>query len=202
MVQTIKNLLSETEKLTRAILNGKLDMRGDGAAYQGAWGELLNGVNKLIDAFVNPINVTAEYIDRISKGDIPPKIDEDYKGDFNEIKNNLNMLIEAMDEITQVATELANGNLTIKVTERSAQDKLMQALAKMVCGLSEVVANIQTAAHQVMAGSQEMSSSSHSSPRAPRSNRLRWKRSPPPWSRWPRISSKIPTMPSRRKRSL
>ena len=28
-------------------------------------------MNKLIDAFVAPINVTAEYVDRISKGDIP-----------------------------------------------------------------------------------------------------------------------------------
>jgi len=160
MLKTIKDLLGETQKLTRAIYDGKLDIRGDSAAYQGAWSDLVTGINKLADAFVNPINVTAEYIDRISKGDIPPKIDEDYRGDFNEIKNNLNMLIDAMNEVTQVATELADGNLTVKVTERSAQDKLMQALAKMVSGLSEVVANIQTAAHQVMAGSQEMSSGS------------------------------------------
>ncbi len=159
MLQIIKDLLSETEKLTRATQDGKLDTRGNGGAYQGAWSDLVNGINKLIDAFVGPINVTAEYIDRISKGDIPEKIKDDYKGDFNEIKNNLNMLIEAMNEVTQVATELANGNLTIKVAERSAQDRFMQAMAKMVSGLSEVVADIQTAAHQVMAGSQEMSSS-------------------------------------------
>ena len=159
MVKILKGLLGETEKLTRATLNGKLDIRGDAAAYQGTWSEMVNGINKLIDAFVNPINLTAEYIDRISKGDLPPKITEDYKGDFNEIKNNLNMLIEAMNEVTQVATELANGNLTAKVVERSAQDKLMQALAKMVSGLSEVVTNIQLASHQVTAGSQEMSAS-------------------------------------------
>jgi methyl-accepting chemotaxis protein len=160
MLQIIKDLLGETEKLTQATQDGKLDTRGNGAAYQGAWSDLVNGINQLIDAFVGPINVTAEYIDRISKGDIPEKIKDDYKGDFNEIKNNLNMLIEAMNDVTQVATELANGNLTIKVAERSAQDRFMQAMAKMVSGLSEVVANIQTAANQVMAGSQEMSSSS------------------------------------------
>ena len=51
---------------------------------------LVDGVNKLIDAFVGPINVTAEYVDRISKGDIPPKITDTITGDFNEIKNNLN----------------------------------------------------------------------------------------------------------------
>ena len=54
-------------------------------------------MNKLIDAFVAPINVTAEYVDRISKGDIPPKITDTYHGDFNEIKNNLNACIDAIN---------------------------------------------------------------------------------------------------------
>ncbi len=90
MVQIIKALLKETERLTTATLVGKLDSRGNAGDYQGAWGELVLGINQLIDAFVRPINVTAEYVERISKGDIPNKITEDYKGDFNEIKNNLN----------------------------------------------------------------------------------------------------------------
>ena len=38
--------------------------------------------------------VSAEYVDRISKGDIPPKITDTYHGDFNEIKNNLNNCID------------------------------------------------------------------------------------------------------------
>ena len=60
------------------------------------WGKLIGGVNDLCDAFVGPINVTAEYVDRISKGDIPPKITDTYNGDFNEIKNNLNNCIDTM----------------------------------------------------------------------------------------------------------
>ena len=51
----------------------------------------MGGVNDLINAFVAAINVTAEYVDRISKGDIPRKITDVYNGDFNEIKNNLNL---------------------------------------------------------------------------------------------------------------
>ena len=156
----LKQYGEEVGSLIDATKNGKLNTRGNAAAFAGDWGSLITGVNDLIEAFVAPIKVTADYIDRISKGDTPSKITDEYKGDFNEIKNNLNTLIEAMNEVTQVATELANGNLSVKVEERSAQDKLMQALARMVSGLSEVVANIQGAAHQVTAGSQEMSSSS------------------------------------------
>ena len=160
MLDTIRNILSETENLTKATQDGKLDERGDAAMYKGAWNELVHGINRLIDAFVAPINVTAEYVDRISKGDTPSKITDEYKGDFNEIKNNLNVLIDAMNEVTAVASEIAGGNLTVKVKERSAQDKLMQAMATMVDGLTDVASNIQTVANQVMAGSQEMSASS------------------------------------------
>ena len=71
--------------------------RGNAQQFAGGWGELVGGVNKLIDAFVAPINVTAEYVDRISKGDIPPKITDTYNGDFNEIKNNLNSCIDVMN---------------------------------------------------------------------------------------------------------
>ncbi len=155
----LKQYGEEVAGLIQATQNGKLNTRGNAAAFAGDWSKLITGVNDLIEAFVAPIKVTANYIDRISKGDTPAKITDDYKGDFNEIKSNLNVLIDAMNEVTQVATDLANGNLTVKVEERSAQDKLMQALARMVAGLSEVVSGIQGAALQVTSGSQEMSSS-------------------------------------------
>jgi len=35
------------------------------------------------------------HVDRISKGDIPPKITDSYNGDFNTIKNNLKPALRA-----------------------------------------------------------------------------------------------------------
>src|SRR5208337_5504128 len=77
----------------------------------------------------------------------------------NEIRNNLNMLIDAMNTITALAQEIANGNLVVTVEERSGQDKLMQAMKKMVTDLTTIAVDVQTAANQVAAGSAEMSSS-------------------------------------------
>jgi hypothetical protein len=51
---------------------------------------VIEGVNGTLDAITQPLNVAANYVDRISKGDIPPKITDNYNGDFNTIKNNLN----------------------------------------------------------------------------------------------------------------
>ncbi|MCE5336781.1 MAG: methyl-accepting chemotaxis protein [Desulfobacteraceae bacterium] len=159
MLTTIRGLLGETTGLVEAIRNGKLNTRGNASNYHGAWGDMLGGTNELIEAFVAPIYMTANYIDRISKGDLPPKIMEEYKGDFNAIKSNLNLLIEAMHDVTAAAIEIAGGNLTVKIKERSSEDQLMQAMARMVSSLTGIVSNIQSVADEVAAGSQELSAS-------------------------------------------
>ena len=117
----------------------------------------MRGVNNTLDAVITPLNVAANYVDRISKGDIPPQITDTYKGDFNTIKNNLNLLIEAMQRVTAAAEEIAHGNLTVRIQERSAQDKLMQALTAMVDGLTRTVTDIKSVAGEVSSGSQAIS---------------------------------------------
>jgi methyl-accepting chemotaxis protein len=160
MVITINEMLQETDMLITAAQEGRLSVRGNTGAFQGSWGELLGGINRLVDAFVAPINTTASYLDRISRGDIPNRISETYQGDFNEIKNNLNALINAMNIITELAREIADGNLTVMVKERSEVDELMRALAAMVVKLSSVVSEVKVAADNVASGSQQLSSSS------------------------------------------
>jgi methyl-accepting chemotaxis protein len=106
MLKIIKKLIKQVEDLIKATQEGKLDTRGNAAAFTGGWGQLVSGINNLIDAFVDPINVTAEYIDRISKGDIPPKITDTYMGDFNQIKNNLNNCIDNIGALVADANML------------------------------------------------------------------------------------------------
>ncbi len=158
-IDAVNELVKDAKILARAAVDGKLDTRADSTKHQGDYAAIVKGVNDTLDAVIGPLNVAAEYVDRISKGDIPSKITDNYNGDFNEIKNNLNVLIDAMDTITNVAQEIATGNLMVTVEERSAQDRLMQALKKMVADLTTIAIDVQSAANQVATGSGEMSSS-------------------------------------------
>jgi methyl-accepting chemotaxis protein len=160
MVKMMNELLAETDKIILAAANGDLDKRADATLFVGGWNKLVSGVNDTITNIVNPLMVTADYVEKVAKGVMPPKIAAEYKGQYNLIKNNIHLLIDAMEEVTGTAEEIASGNLTVKVRERSGEDKLMRALASMITGLTEVASNIQTVAHQVMTGSEELSSSS------------------------------------------
>ncbi|HTW65969.1 MAG TPA: methyl-accepting chemotaxis protein [Bryobacteraceae bacterium] len=156
----LQGLQKELARLTQASKDGKLAERGDTVQFQGAYAAIVQGVNAILDAVITPLNVAANYVDRISKGDLPPQITDTYHGEFNAIKNNLNTLIVAMDDVTHAAEEIAQGNLTVSVRERSAQDKLMQALSSMVSGLIRTVTDIRTIAGEVASASQSISSAS------------------------------------------
>jgi methyl-accepting chemotaxis protein len=159
MVVSIKSLAADAMMLSDAAIEGKLATRADATKHQGTFREIVQGVNGTLDAVIGPLNVAAEYVERISKGDMPEQIRDEYKGDFNAIKNNLNTLIQATGDITSAAKEVAGGNLTVQLAARSANDELMQSLSSMVAKLSEVVTDVKNASDNVAAGSQQMSSS-------------------------------------------
>jgi len=160
VAQVLQSLHKELARLTEASNAGKLTERGKHEQFNGAYAEIVRGVNGILDAVINPLNVSAKYVELISKGDNPPPITDTYYGDFNLIKNNLNTLVAAMNEITAAAEEISNGNLTVDIRERSPQDKLMQALASMVSGLTRTVSDIRGIAGEVAAASQSISTAS------------------------------------------
>ena len=160
MLDNIKQIVGTINGLADSVKNGKLDERGDSSGFSGGWQDLVTGVNSLVDAFVEPINVTSEYVERISVGDIPERITHEYKGDFNVIKNNLNLLVDSTNSVTDIAEKIASGDLKVKVTERSGKDALMKAMNTMVGEITSVVSSIMSGADNVASGSQELSATS------------------------------------------
>ena len=153
-------LVADAGMLVKAAAEGKLSTRADASKHNGDYRKIVQGVNETLDAVIGPLNVAADYVDKISKGEVPPPITDSYNGDFNTIKINLNALVAAMNEITAAAEEISNGNLTVDIRERSPQDKLMQALSAMVGGLTRTVSEIRVIAGEVSSASQSISTAS------------------------------------------
>lgn len=97
---------------------------------------LFFSIKKII---ISPIRAVVGYLNRLSVGDIPEQITELYKGEFNEIRKCLNMLIEATNQTTSAAEEIAVGNMDIMVRERSEHDRMMKALVRMIQRLKEIL---------------------------------------------------------------
>jgi methyl-accepting chemotaxis protein len=159
-MESIDALASDAGMLAQAAVEGKLATRADATKHQGGYRKIVEGFNGTLDAMVGPLNAVAGDIARISKGDIPDIVTTNYSGDFNILKDNVNALITAMNNITAAAEEISNGNLTVKLKARSEKDTLMQALGSMVAELTRTVGDIRSIASEVAAASQSISTAS------------------------------------------
>ncbi|WP_168943288.1 Tar ligand binding domain-containing protein, partial [Parazoarcus communis] len=103
----VASMVSDANLLSQAAVEGKLATRADASRHQGDYRRIVEGVNATLDAVIGPLNVAADYVDRIAKGAIPPRITDNYNGDFNAIKNNLNTAIDAINALVADAVMLS-----------------------------------------------------------------------------------------------
>ncbi len=133
--KAITAINNEVARLSRDAVDGQLQSRGNPDLVSKEFRPVLAGFNTTLDAVVGPLNVTAAYLDRISKGDIPAKITDAYKGDFNAIKNNLNQCIDAVNGLITESSTLAkaatDGQLDAKVDANRFQGKFRDIIDGM-----------------------------------------------------------------------
>lgn len=137
----IKSVVSQTNDLVNAAIGGKLATRANPELINKEFREIAVGFNKTLDAVIRPLNVAAEYIDRIGKGNIPPVITDSYNGDFNEIKNNLNLCINnlngVINDMNNMSTQHDLGDIDIKIDTNKfdgAYKMMTEGVNKMVFG--------------------------------------------------------------------
>ncbi|MDM8540511.1 methyl-accepting chemotaxis protein, partial [Desulfococcaceae bacterium HSG9] len=155
-IEAINGLVAETVMLTEGAVEGRLDIRGDVEKFGGDYAKIVKGINNTLDAVISPLNVTAEYMDRISKGDFPDQIEDDYKGDFKDIINSLNLMISNLQGTVQLAEKVADGDLSVEVSIFSEKDVLGKSLSKMVSTIRTIVKDINYLTDGVLEGNLEI----------------------------------------------
>ncbi|MBV2182981.1 MAG: nitrate- and nitrite sensing domain-containing protein, partial [Rhizobium sp.] len=135
----LRAMIDDTQQLEQAAISGRLTTRADAAKHPGDYRTIIAGVNQTLDAVIGPLNVAANYVDRISKGDIPPKITDTYNGDFNTIKNNLNQAIDAVDLLVADAATLAKAAVEGRLATRADAARHQGDFQRIVKGVNDTL---------------------------------------------------------------
>ena len=141
-IDAVNALINDAAMLAKAAVDGKLATRADAAKHQGDFQKIVKGVNDTLDAVIGPLNVAANYVDRISKGDIPNKITDSYNGDFNTIKNNLNTCISAVNELVSDANMLSDAAVAGRLETRADASKHQGDFQKIVQGVNDTLDSV------------------------------------------------------------
>ncbi|MGV0951587.1 MAG: HAMP domain-containing protein, partial [Azonexus sp.] len=132
----LQQIAAQTGVLVAATDEGQLEVRADATGLEGSWQRMIEGLNRLADAYVAPIRVTADYVERISQGEIPAKITAAYRGDFNLIKDNLNACIDAVNLLVADAKLLSSAAVAGQLSTRADATQHRGDFRSVVAGVN------------------------------------------------------------------
>lgn len=135
----LKKLVEETNNLVDAATNGRLNHRADVSKINFEFRDIPEGFNKTLDAVIGPLNMAADCVDKISKGNIPDKITDHYHGDFNVIKDNLNQCIDAINNLVADAIMLSEDAVKGRINSRADINRHDGNFRKIMEGVNETL---------------------------------------------------------------
>ncbi|MBU1218889.1 PAS domain-containing protein [Myxococcota bacterium] len=138
-IDAVNNLIADAVMLSKAAVDGRLATRADASKHHGDYQKIVSGVNNTLDAVIGPLNVAADYVAKISMGNMPPKITDSYNGDFNIIKNNLNTCIDAVNEMIGDAKMLSVAAVEGRLNTRADATKHQGDYRAIVGGVNETL---------------------------------------------------------------
>lgn len=127
---TMKALLEEADTLIKANQDGNLELRGDSSKFEGEWSKLIQGINSILDAVVAPINESAKVLKVMANGDFTAKVNGNYKGDHQLIKNNINTVTESLSQALRKVSEAV-------LATASASNQISASVEEMAAGAGE-----------------------------------------------------------------
>jgi methyl-accepting chemotaxis protein len=160
---SLRGLLEQTRRLTEAARAGELSERGDASRFEGAYGELVAGINGTLDATLAPVREAAEVLGRLAARDLTARMRGEYRGEYRAIAEALNSaardLHEGMVEVSRAALEVsAAGGEVVRAgasmaqvagTARQAADRGQQATGRMADAMERILASARGTADVV-----------------------------------------------------
>jgi len=150
LIDILERRQSDVRMLTEAALAGHLQVRADASKYSGGNAALIGGVNGLLDLFSKPLAAASAHVDRLSKGDVPPAIEESWPGELDGLRQNLNRCSAAVGALVADARMLSDAAVEGRLSTRADAAKHQGDFRKIVEGvngtLDAVIAPLQAAA--------------------------------------------------------
>jgi methyl-accepting chemotaxis protein len=143
MVENLSKLVKEMNVLTTSAMEGKLDVRGNEQEFQGVYQDIVHGVNKTLDAVLDPLAEASKVLTRVTNKDMTARVKGDYKGDHAMIKESLNSAVENLDKALQQVAIGAEQVGSASAQVSSGGQLLSQGASEQASSLEEISSNLQ-----------------------------------------------------------
>ncbi len=161
MVAQLGSFASEVTRVVREVgTEGKLGGQANVRRVAGTWKDLTDSVNSMAGNLTGQVRNIAEVTTAVANGDLSKKITVDVKGEFFELKNTINTMVDQLrsfgSEVTRVAREVGTegrlgGQARVEGVSGTWKD-LTDSVNFMASNLTSQVRNIADVTKAVAAG--------------------------------------------------
>src|SRR5580765_7572998 len=161
MVEQLGNFSAEVTRVVREVgTEGKLGGQAKVKGVAGTWKDLTDSVNSMAGNLTGQVRNIAEVTTAVANGDLSRKITVDVKGEFLELKNTINTMVDQLrsfaSEVTRVAREVGTegilgGQARVEGVSGTWKD-LTDSVNSMAGNLTAQVRNIADVTKAVAAG--------------------------------------------------
>ncbi|WP_253198673.1 methyl-accepting chemotaxis protein [Clostridium estertheticum] len=148
MMSTIQNLIKEISVIADGAIDGKLETRSDILKFHGGFRDILEGLNKTLDAVEAPINESAEVLKEMEAGNLCVNMIGNYKGSYQIIKDSLNHTIESFNKLLGNITEASEQVLAGSNQVSDGSQALSQGTTEQASAIEELTSSITQVAAQ------------------------------------------------------
>src|SRR4029077_15076451 len=107
--------------------------------FQGAYAEIVRGVNAMLDAILLPIGEGNRILAQISGGKIDELIAQTYKGDHEKMKQAVNNVAIVLQRLPEEMVRLEDASKQGQLGERCKIDQFQGAYAEIVRGVNAIL---------------------------------------------------------------
>ena len=139
----VQTTIADTELLTRAAAEGRLDVRADATLHAGAYRRLIGGVNDVMEGVSVPVQELRDVIVAMENGDLTQSMRKPYLGTWDELKSAVNNMLvklaQIVSDVNSGAQSLASASEQVSATSQS----LSQASSEQAASVEETSASIE-----------------------------------------------------------
>ncbi|WAJ37154.1 methyl-accepting chemotaxis protein [Pseudomonas sp. GOM7] len=116
-------LIEDTQMLSQAALDGRLDTRADASRHQGDFRRIVEGINDTLEAIIAPLREAMNVIAGLAEGDLTQTMEGHYKGHLADLQQSLNAtvnkLADVIGQVHQSTSMLSSAAEEISATAQS-----------------------------------------------------------------------------------
>ena len=151
MGDNLKLLIDDIDSLIQASAKGDLGTRADASRHRGDYRKIVQGLNDMLDAAVDPIKEAGSVLKQLAADDLTARVRGEYQGDHASIKHSLNDTVDALqDSLRQVSEAVAQVSTAGEQIARSSQ-AVAQGATEQAASVEQISASMQEQASMAKA---------------------------------------------------